>query len=288
MNNLRLLVAGCGDLGKRVAQRVLSHEGARVWGLRRSASTPADSLPIGLNWLYADLTNPASLAALPADMTHILFAAAPHARTEQDYRALYLHGLQNIARHAKTPALKRILFVSSSAVYAEHGDHWVDECTPVAPKNFNGRVLLEAEQWLTDFGLAQGITTMSLRLSGIYGPGRTTLLDRLKLGQLGAPSEPVHWANRIHIEDAAAAVEHLIRLEAPQALYLVTDSTPLPLRTLYEDLAKRVGGPIPPESAAPSFVGSKRLSNLRLRESGFQLKWPDSREGYAELLSQTP
>jgi hypothetical protein len=35
-------------------------------------------------------------------------------------------------------------------------------------------------------------------------------------------------------------------------------------------------------------IGSKRLSNARLRASGFQLRWPDSREGYAACLQDGP
>ena len=285
-STLRLLIAGCGDLGMRVAQRILQNTGARVWGLRRSTMPQTSAQPVGFSWLYADLSKPETFNNFPQNITHILFCAAPNARTEADYRALYLQGLQNIVRFVNNPALQRIMFVSSSAVYGEHGEAWVDENTPVAPKNFNGRVLLEAEKWLETFGSEHRIATISLRLSGIYGPGRTTLLDRLKLGQVGAPTMPVHWSNRIHIEDAAAAIEHLMWLEAPDLTYLITDSTPLPMRTLYEDLAKQVGGPPPFESSAPAFVGSKRLSNARLRETGFKFKWPDSREGYAALINK--
>jgi nucleoside-diphosphate-sugar epimerase len=112
------------------------------------------------------------------------------------------------------------------------------------------------------------------------------LLDRLRLGQASAPQAEAHWANRIHVEDAAAAIVHLLALNQPDSTYLVTDSTPLPMRTLYEALAKLVGGPCPPVGAAPAMVGSKRLSNKRLLATGFALRWPDSREGYAASLTQ--
>ena len=77
---------------------------------------------------------------------------------------------------------------------------------------------------------------------------------------------------------------HLLNLPNPQAIYLVTDSTPLPMRVLYDALAKLVGGAVPLEGAAPASVGSKRLSNARLRDSGFNFKWPDSRDGHAALI----
>jgi nucleoside-diphosphate-sugar epimerase len=280
---IRLLIAGCGDLGMRVAHRVLHNPQNCVWGLRRTRVKEPITMP-GFSWLEADLSKAETLKQLPASVTHILFSAAPNARTEPEYRGVYLNGLQNILEHVVNPELKRVLFISSTAVYGEHGDDWVDEDTPVNPKNFNGRVLLECEQWLKEFGRQHALTTLSLRLSGIYGPGRTTLLEKLKLGQVGAPSSTAHWANRIHIEDAAAAIVHLMEFENPQSTYLISDSTPLPMRTLYEALAQLVGGPVPPDSASPTFVGSKRLSNARIRETGFVFQWPDSRDGYRDMI----
>lgn len=280
---IRLLIAGCGDLGMRVTRRVLQNPINRVWGLRRTRPEAPEGMP-GLTWFEADLAQPETMKNLPTGITHILFSAAPNARTESDYRAVYFDGLRNVVQNAYSSALKRVLFVSSTAVYGEHGAEWVNEDTPVNPKNFNGRVLLETEQWLYTFGLEHALTTLSLRLSGIYGPGRTALLEKLKLGQVGAPSSAEHWSNRIHVDDAAAAVVHLMEFEHPQSTYLITDSTPLSMRTLYEALAQQVGGPVPAVSESPAFVGSKRLSNARLRETGFIFQWPDSRDGYRNII----
>ncbi len=281
----RVLIAGCGDLGLRVA-KLLAFENTvnRSWGLRRHpALEPVNDLP-GFSWIAADLTQPSSLNDLPKDITHVLYSAAPNARTEDDYRAVYRDGLEHLLQSVASPSLQRVLFVSSTAVYGDHGAQWIDENAPTAPKSFNGRVLLETEQWL--YGQRERFTTLSLRLSGIYGPGRSYLLDRLRAGQATAPAAESHWVNRIHIEDAAAAVLHLMNLPNPQPIYLVTDSTPLPMRVLYDALAQLVGGPTPPEGAAPASVGSKRLSNARLRDSGFTFTWPDCREGHAALISE--
>ena len=279
----RVLIAGCGDLGWRVA-RLLALESAsnQSWGLRRNPILESTSDLPGFSWMAADLAQPDTLRDLPKDITHVLYTAAPKARTEADYRAVYRDGLEHLLQAVTSPALQRVLFVSSTAVYGDHGAQWIDEDTPTAPKSFNGRVLLETEQWL--HSQSAQFETLSLRLSGIYGPGRSYLLDRLRAGQATAPAAESHWVNRIHIEDAAAAVLHLLNLPNPQAIYLVTDSTPLPMRVLYDALAKLVGGAVPLEGAAPASVGSKRLSNARLRDSGFNFKWPDSRDGHAALI----
>lgn len=284
-NAKRVLIAGCGDLGQRVARLLeLENTANRSWGLRRQPDLESTKDIPGLTLLSCDLTQPSTLRDLPKDITHVLYTAAPNARTEADYRAVYREGLEHLVQAVVSPALQRVLFVSSTAVYGDHGAQWIDEETPTAPKSFNGRVLLETEQWLRS--QSAQFETITLRLSGIYGPGRSYLLDRLRAGQATAPAAESHWVNRIQIEDAAAAVLHLMNLPKPQPIYLVTDSTPLPMRVLYDALAKLVGGPVPLEGPAPASIGSKRLSNARLRNSGFTFKWPDSREGHAALVHE--
>jgi hypothetical protein len=53
---------------------------------------------------------------------------------------------------------------------------------------------------------------------------------------------------------------------------------------LYDHLAALTGAPRPPDGPPPAGVGSKRLSNARLRSSGFVPRWPDARAGYAAVL----
>lgn len=275
----RVLLAGCGDLGLRVAHRLLAH-GAEVWALRRHPPLACvDSL--GIQWIQGDLTQPHTLDdALPQNITQVVYLPAPDSRHPDVYRAVFEEGLRGLMAALDTTSLTRVLFVSSSAVYGDHHGEWIDESTPPAPMGFNGRILLQAEQALFDLPC----TTISLRLAGLYGPGRLQLIERLRAGTARAPRHPLHWANRIHIDDAAAAVDHLLTLPDPDNIYLGCDDTPLPLHTLYAHLAQLVAAPEPADGPAPANIGSKRLSNARLRASGWTPRWPDAREGYAALL----
>lgn len=271
----RVLIAGAGDVGLRVA-RLLRGRGHEVWALRRGVA--ADEHDI--HWIQGDLTKPETMRALPDGITHIVYLPTPDARDETLYRAVFVDGLRHLLDALDTRALQRLLFVSSSAVYGEHGDAWVDEETPPAPPGFNGRVLLEAEHYA-----AARAPAVTLRLAGLYGPGRMQLIERLRNGTVRVPRATPHWANRIHVDDAAAAIVHLLFAHDPLPLYLGVDNTPLPLDALYDELARRVHAPLPAEGEAPAGVGSKRLSNARLRASGFVPQWPDAREGYAALLA---
>jgi len=274
----RVLIAGCGDLGRRVAQRLLAR-GDEVHALRR---TPPGDVSDGIRWHRGDLADPASLARLPTRITQLVFAPTPDARDAAAYRAVFVDGLRNVFGALDPGRLQRVLLVSSSAVYGEHHGGWVDEATAPAPPGFNGRILLEAEHWLA----AQPVPGVALRLAGLYGPGRLQLIERLRSGRATVPRALPHWANRMHVDDAASAIAHLLALDDPQPLYLGVDDTPLPLDLLYDHLAALAGAPRPAEGAAPAGVGSKRLCNARLRASGFVPAWPDARDGYATLLAK--
>jgi nucleoside-diphosphate-sugar epimerase len=119
-----------------------------------------------------------------------------------------------------------------------------------------------------------------LRLSGLYGGSSTRLLDQERSGGI---TDPHRWTNRIHREDAAAAVVHLLTMGLPpESLYLGTDDAPAQLGDVAAYLAERLGAPAPPP-ADPEQGHGKRLSNTRLRATGWEPARPSYREGYARL-----
>jgi len=276
--NTVLLVGG--DLCERTAQ-LFDPAHWKCIGLRRSTVTPAGKNSIC--WRQADLLNPASLSCLSNDefaaVTHILYAPSPDSRTEAHYTGVYSLGLPRLLGSLPAGCLNRLqrcVLVGSSAVWGP-SDNWVDEDTPAKPTNFRATSLLKAEDAL-HASLSPG-TGVSLRLSGLYGPGRVQLLKGLQAGTITAPDGPGHWANRIHIDDAARACAHLLTMTNPQPLYIGTDNCPMPTAQLYDALAQMMGVPSPARKLrAPS---GKRLSNARLRASGWTPAWPNALEGYA-------
>ena len=188
----RVLLAGCGDLGLRVAQR-LRARGDEVWALRRTPPVEADA---GIHWVRADLTVARSLQQLPAGLTQLVYLPTPDRRDACAYGALFADGLRNLLAATGMATLQRVLLVSSSAVYGEHGGAWVDEGSPTSTLAFNGTVLRDVEQWLA----AQPVRSIVLRLAGLYGPGRLQLLERLRAGLVTVPRSAQHWANRMHVD----------------------------------------------------------------------------------------
>ena len=260
-----LLIAGAGDVGARLARRQ-SAAGVEVLALRRR-----DREVPGARLLRADLASGEGLQRLPRRIDALVFCAAPEARDEAAYRRLYLDGLRRLLDRVEAP---RIVFVSSTSVYGQDAGEWVGETSPAVPAAFNGRVLLEAEGELGDHPGA-----VALRLSGLYGPGRESLLERARKGLASAR----RWSNRIHVDDAAAALALLSQAPSPQRLYLGSDDAPT-LEHQLQDWVRSMES-LPAIAAGPGPETGRRIANTRLRGAGWQPVHPDFRSGYRPLLS---
>ena len=260
-----LLIAGAGDLGARLARLRLAR-GEEVIGLRRREVAIAE----GVHTLRVDLATGEGFARLPRRPDALVFCAAPDQRDELAYRRLYVDGLRRLLDAVQTP---RVLFVSSTAVYAEDAGEWVDETTPARASAFNGRMLLEAERELAAH--AGGST---LRLSGIYGPGRDMMIRRAREGGVSRR----RWSNRIHVDDAGSALSHLLDLASAASLYLGSDDAPVLESELQAWLRAREG--LPAAAVADEPESGRRVANARLRGSGWQPAYADYRAGYASLL----
>jgi hypothetical protein len=81
----------------------------------------------------------------------------------------------------------------------------VDEDTPPAPPSAPGEVLVEAEA-LVRGAAAGGVRACVVRLSGLYGPGRLGVVERVRRGALALGPGDGAFMNFCHLDDALAAV----------------------------------------------------------------------------------
>ncbi len=278
---MRVLIVGAGYVGTALGVR-LARRGATVFALRRDPSP----VPEPLHSLRADLASPPTLTTLPRELTAVVYAVSADETSETAYERAYVVGLRNLlaALDAQQLAPERLVFVSSTAVYAQQAGEWVDEESPAAAHHFTGARLLEGEgiarQWRR--------CPIILRLGGIYGPGRARLVEAVRRGDATYPEGAPRFVNRNHRDDCAAALEHLLQLNRPDPLYVGSDGHPADQRTVLEWLAAQLGAPPPRARALPPSgrrAGSnKRCSSQRLQATGFRFTYPSFREGYASLL----
>jgi nucleoside-diphosphate-sugar epimerase len=273
-----VLIAGCGYTGRALGQRLI-RSGYATWGLSRR---PYD-FPPGLQPLAADLTDSAALAALPKSFDYVVYCASADTSSDDAYRRAYVEGALNVIRHVDASRVRRFFFVSSTAVYGQDEGRWVDEASPTTPAHFSGRRTLEAEAIVHGSGLPSTV----LRCSGIYGPGRDRLVVAVRRGEPMTVSE--RYTNRIHRDDIAGVVLHLIEHGTSEPTLLVSDDEPTTQKQIVEFVAARLGVALPPltidDQPSGARGGNKRCNNARLKSTGYQLEYPTFREGYASLLS---
>lgn len=274
----RVLIAGCGYVGTALGERLLEG-GHEVWGLRRDPS----ALPPSFNKLSADLSRSADLALIPRHFDFVVYAASAGESSDAAYERAYVTGLDNLLGVIEGSSVRRVFFTSSTAVYAQTGGELVDESSETRPTHFSGQRTLEAERRLA----AATTPSTVLRCAGIYGPGRTRLIDSVRQGK--APMSD-RFTNRIHRDDIAGVIVHLMASAAPPDTLLLSDDQPAPQRDVTTYLAGLLGVPVPPpEAAEPSTRGGdKRCNNSQLHATGYKLLYPSYREGYAAMLAGKP
>lgn len=282
LKNKTIALIGCGRLGLLLAPQ-LQTQGAQVTAFRRDIS----QLPNSLIAQSLDIHHPLSLAFLAEKkFDYIVITLTPDAFTENAYQKTYVQGLANILSAIKNNAPERLLWVSSTGVYHQNQDEWVDEYSPTQPQRFSGQALLAAEQLLAELNFASIV-----RFSGIYRSENYRLLDQLNRGELCRTIEPDNFSNRIHQADCAGVLLHLLQLAAQEKplekLYLASDCEPVRYSELVQWLSLQTGKPLNEiGSSSLSKAGSKRCSNQRLLASGYQFIYPSYKEGLASLVNK--
>lgn len=275
---MKILFIGCGDIAQRTAK--LMSDGYGCFGLRRNPEKlMADITPI-----VADAAKPQQLISAVSGGYDVWVATlTPSAFTRDAYQESYLAVAQSIAEAVASLSQppKLIIWVSSTSVYGDSDGDWVDETTIANPVTFSGEILRKSEQIIQNLPC----TTSVIRFSGIYGPGRTRLLDQVRAGK-GRPKTPKQWSNRIHSDDCGGVLAFLIELfqsgQSISPLYLASDSQPVTQHDIREWLAKKMSVSL--EEEPVPIKPTRRCNNRLLLEAGYNFKYPSFKEGYTALI----
>lgn len=277
----KLLIVGCGDLGRGLAERA-AELGYQTTGIRR---TPPDESPPYLTYVSADALSLSQMeGAMAPSFDVVVITMTPDERSDEGYRKAYVQTCENLnmALQNQLQSPRLVIFVSSTGVYAQNDGSWVDETSATEPERFSGLRLLEAEQRIANCGFAHCI----VRFSGIYGPGRNQLLNQVKESRA---SLKARYSNRIHSEDCIGVLLHLMerqRHDQPiDNLYVASDDEPAPMAEVVNWLSMKLNVNEARFEPDESNLG-KRCDNRRLKESGYKFRYPDYRTGYSAILEQ--
>lgn len=244
-----------------------------------------------LEYRQIDVSDAASVERLLLSDTRpwdvIVITLTPASYDDEGYRLGYVQPIQNIlASYADTPWQGLVVFVSSTGVYGQNDGSEVTEQSETAPSRFSGKRLLEAEALLR----ASELNSVSVRFSGIYGPGRERLLN-MAADRKWQTSDQQQWTNRIHVDDCAGVIAHLIehylhRKGLPN-IVLASDCEPVSSWHIKQWLAREQGviNTVDVSTHCGHMV-NKVCNNQQLRDSGYEFKYPTYREGYKAVLAE--
>ncbi len=271
-NSERILIIGCGYLGIRVAKQ-LREAGVCVTATTRSEERASELRALDIDVALLDVENLDAADLWTQSFDSVIYAVA--AGRGSDPRIAYVDGprgsYERLSRSTSPPA--RIVFVSSTGVYAQSSGEELDETSEAAPTSEPHISIRSTEEWLAE--QPGGIV---VRLGGLYGPGRSPIewltrpgfRDRLTKGR----DALMNW---IHIDDAAKIVTRAALVGEAGETYLGVDGRPVRREDFY-GLAAELADTEPPALTDDPDDGGKRLDgSATLRKLEVFLDYPDYR-----------
>lgn len=287
---MSVAVLGCGYVGLELCRQLDSHD---VVGARRSSDGMAAIEATGATAIRADVTDADSLANVP-DADALVFIASSGGRDAEVARTVYVEGLKTVIDHfgnrENPPA--QVVYTSSTGIYGDHNGDWVDEETPIDPTTEKTHVLAEAERVAHERATEYGINGTVVRFAGLYGP------DRYRLSRYLDGPVTEGYLNMLHRADAAGIIRFALTQNPAVKTLLAVDDEPVSKWDFADWLAEQCVTEPPPkrttqerfdagdlsEAAKRRLLTSKRCSNDRVRELGYEFVYPTYREGYRDAI----
>jgi nucleoside-diphosphate-sugar epimerase len=226
------VTGGSGLLGQALLRR-LHMQGHQVQALARS-STAADTVRrVGGTPVIGDLGSPADLDFKGVDA--VVHAAAPAVLWGpwQLYEREIVQASLALFLRAADAGVRRFVYVSSDSVLHDGAPLLdIDESQPYAdpPNSDHGRAKKAAEiALLQAWRRSPQCELVILRPAFIWGPRAPALhalLERVRRGRFMWVDQGAAAFERVHVDNAALAVECVLQREHAGGIYLVTDDQP--------------------------------------------------------------
>jgi len=171
-----LITGAAGFLGSALANR-LTHEGHAITGLDDLSTGDPNVLSPEVHFTRGDINDRPKLWTLLQDVDCVYHLAARVLVPEsilypRDYNLVNVGGTVTLMEAMRDVGVKRVVFISSGAIYGNQQVQPVrEDCNP-HPQSPYAVSKLSAEYYIHTIGKLWGIETVVLRVFNAYGPGQ--------------------------------------------------------------------------------------------------------------------
>ncbi len=300
---MRIFVAGATGVLGRTTVKLLVDGGHQVRGTARGDDKAMRLRSLGAEPVTVDLFDPAAVKEAVAGseaVIHIATKIPPimKMRSRKAWTAndrLRREGTRNLVDAAIAAGAQTFMAESITFVYADGGDRWLDENSPMklAWSALDSTLDLEGET--KRFGESAG-KAIILRFGLFYAPYAASTIDSVRMMKrrmFGVIGKGDNYFSSIHVDDAASAI--VAALNAPAGTYNITEDNPSTQLEYAQICAQELHLPKPrkfPRWLGKIFLGgpanyilnSTRISNKKFKEAtGWAPKYPSVREGFKQV-----
>ncbi|MBW4576522.1 MAG: SDR family oxidoreductase [Aphanothece sp. CMT-3BRIN-NPC111] len=275
---MNIAIIGCGYVGTALARHWHQNNSHIITATTTTKERVAQLERVAHRVVVMKGDDFSALRSVVQNQDAVILSVAPTSDRQiaaNLYEETYLRTARNlVAALQQAPSVKQLIYTGSYSVYGDRNGAWVDEESPVAPANSNGRVLCDTEQVLLEAG-SQNLRVCILRLGGIYGPGRELVNIFSRFFGTTRSGNGENFTNWIHLDDIVSAVTFAL-LNHWQGIYNLVNDVPLITRELLERLSERHH--LPPVLWEPSDHEVKPynaiVSNHKIKAAGYSLIHP--------------
>ncbi|HWF20274.1 MAG TPA: NAD-dependent epimerase/dehydratase family protein [Verrucomicrobiae bacterium] len=174
--NGALITGGSGYFGSLLRDRLRAHgKPVRIFDL-----SDADDRPKDVSFVAGDIRNEAQVmeACAGCGVVYHCVAQVPLAKDKHLFDSVNIQGTENLLKAALNAGVRKVIYVSSSAVFGVPKSNPVTEATTPTPAEAYGRAKLEGETLCAKYA-QQGLDVTIIRPRTIMGHGRLGIFQIL-------------------------------------------------------------------------------------------------------------
>jgi nucleoside-diphosphate-sugar epimerase len=171
-----LITGGSGYFGSLLRDRLQAHgRSVRIFDLADAEDRPSE-----VSFIAGDIRNADAVAKACAgcEVVYHCVAQVPLAKDKHLFDSVNIQGTENLLACALSAGAKKVIYVSSSAVFGAPKSNPVTESTTPTPAEAYGRAKLEGETLCAKY-VKQGLDVSVIRPRTIMGHGRLGIFQIL-------------------------------------------------------------------------------------------------------------